>query len=67
MKRILFCLALFLPLLSFAQNTDPYFDKGVELFKNKDFNGADDYFTKEIELNPDNLEAYTYKGIIRLV
>ena len=35
-----------------------YFDKGVELYKNKDYQGAIDYFTKEIELNPQNVIAY---------
>lgn len=65
MKKALSYLILLLPLSAIAQSTDMYFDKGVELFKSKDYNGAMDYFTKEIELNPRNLEAYNYRGAIK--
>ena len=54
-----------LPVSVFAQTTDMYFDKAIELYSNKDYNGALEYFTKEIELNPTNLEAYNYRGIIK--
>src|ERR1700749_4765022 len=68
MKRNLIYLiaALLLPLLSIAQSNDPYVTKGLELYNNKDYNGALEYFTKEVELNPNNIEAYNYEGIIKI-
>ena len=52
MKKAFFYIILLLPQFTLAQTTDMYFDKGVELYNSKDFQGALDYFTKEIELNP---------------
>src|SRR5579862_5811977 len=65
MKKAFFCIILLLPCFALAQTTDMYFDKGVQLFNDKDLPGALDYFTKEIELNPANVMAYNYRGMIK--
>ncbi len=42
-----------------------YIKKGLKKFKNNDFKGAVDDFTKAIELDPKNDEAYYYRGKVK--
>lgn len=38
-------------------------DKAIECFKNKDWNGAIDLFTAELEVNPSNADLYNNLGL----
>ena len=62
MKNILYTLALLVSFSSFGQTTEDYFVSGYEKAEAKDYNGAVSDYTKAIELNPNDAEAYSNRG-----
>ena len=61
MKNILVILLL-LPLVSFGQTAEDFFNSGKVKDSLKDFKGAISDYSKAIELNPDNVDHYTRRG-----
>ena len=50
------------PSKSTAESANDYFDKGKELYDRKDYAHAIANFKKAIRLDPNNAEAYRYRG-----
>ena len=61
MKKLLLLL-LFVPLISFGQTAEEYFDSGFVKAKIADYYGAISDFTIAIELNPNYAMAYNNRG-----
>ena len=61
MKKLLLVL-LFVPLVSFGQSAEEFFNRGNAKYNLKDYKGAIADFTKAIELNPDDATAYNNRG-----
>ena len=61
MKKLLLVL-LFVPLVSFGQTAEDFFNSGKAKDSLKDFKGSIAHFTKAIELEPDNAEYYSRRG-----
>jgi tetratricopeptide (TPR) repeat protein len=61
MKNILVILLL-LPLVSFGQTAEDFFNNGKVKDSLKDFKGAISDYSKAIELNPDNADYYYRRG-----
>jgi tetratricopeptide (TPR) repeat protein len=62
MKKLLLLL-LFVPLISFGQTAEEYFDSGFVKAKIADYYGAISDFTIAIELNPNYTNAYYNRGL----
>lgn len=66
MKKILFSFSVLLFIISeysLAQNTaESYYSKGFSLMNNKNYDRAIDFFDQAIELDPNNIDAYFYRG-----
>ena len=61
MKK-LFLVLLFVPLVSFGQTKEDFFNNGKSKDSLKDYYGAIADFTKAIEINPDFAIAYSDRG-----
>ena len=61
MKKLI--LLLFIPLVSFGQTANEYFNNAIEKITNQDYYGAIADYTKAIELNPNYHYAYKRRGI----
>ena len=56
MKKLI--LLLFIPLVSFGQTANEYFNNAIEKITNQDYYGAIADYTKAIEIDPDFDYAY---------
>ena len=61
MKKIL--LLVLIPVLSFAQSPEDFYNKGIENHKLNDFYGAIYAFTKAIKLNQNYGDAYSSRAL----
>jgi hypothetical protein len=52
MRKLLLFVIVLLPFDAIAQVSDPYYEKGVELFNKKNFKGALDYLFERGDLKP---------------
>ena len=68
MKKIilLILVSLFSYTIIFAETEKEFFDNGVLLFKQGQYQQAIDEFSKLIELAPDNADAYKNRGVSRM-
>ena len=58
MKRIVFLIFVFLPLLQvYSQSTRSLVNEGVDKYNNKEFNDSEVNFLKGREKSPDNFQA----------
>jgi tetratricopeptide (TPR) repeat protein len=63
MKKIILGLAvLFVPLGLWATAPEDYYNAGMDLFKNRDFEKAVQYFKAAVDERPDYWQAYQYLG-----
>ena len=62
MKK-LFLVLLFIPLISFGQTAEDFFNSAKVKDSLEDYGGAIEDYTKAIELNPDNAEYYYKRGM----
>ena len=62
MKKLLLLL-LFIPLVSFGQTAQEYYDKGKSYFDLDQYYNAISDFDKAIELDPDYTGAYVNRGL----
>ena len=62
-KNILYTLALLISFASFGQTAQEYFYSGLDKAEAKDYNGAISDYTKAIELDPNDVDAYSNRGI----
>ena len=62
MKKLILLLLL-IPIVSFGQTDTEYFDSGNDKAEAKDYYGAISDYTKAIEINPNNNEAYMNRGL----
>ena len=65
MKRILIVLILFFSYTTCSQTAEEYFYKGNKKYNKGDINGAIEDFTKAIELDPDDADAYNSRGVLK--
>ncbi|MBK9392176.1 MAG: tetratricopeptide repeat protein [Bacteroidetes bacterium] len=66
MKRLIFITVLsFFFNAGFCQPAKDYYDKGFNLFNNRDFKGAIENFSKAIEIDPSIEQAYESRGTAR--
>jgi len=63
-KIFLVVVALFFNYPCFAQTAKEYFDHGIAEYKNGEYAQAVDDFTRVIELEPKNADAYAYRGLL---
>ena len=65
MKKLLFLVmvSLFMQTVSFALTDKELFDKGVQLFKQSEYQKAIDHFSRLIEQAPENADAYKNRGV----
>ena len=66
MKKLLFLL-LFLPLVSFGQTAEEYFNSGYDKAEAYDDYGAISDYTKAIELDPNYAMAYNNRGLSKAI
>ncbi|HJT24187.1 MAG TPA: tetratricopeptide repeat protein [bacterium] len=63
MKKQLFILALFLaPYWALAIAPEDYYNAGMDLFKNRDYGKAIQYFRAAVDERPDYWQAYQFLG-----
>ena len=60
MKKLI--LLLFIPLVSFGQTANEYFNNAIEKITNQDYYGAIADYTKAIEIDPNYVRAYAFRG-----
>ena len=62
MKNILYTLALLVCFNSFGQTAEEYYSNAWEKFDNEDYYGAIADFSKSIELDPNDSDAYSSRA-----
>ena len=65
MKKLLFTLALLISFSSFGQTAEEYFKSGDDKVYANDYYGAIADYTKAIELDPNDADAYKNRGTIK--
>ena len=63
MKNLILTLTLLVSFVSFGQTAKEYFNSGYDKAEAKDYYGAISDFTKAIEINPNDADAYNNRGI----
>ena len=64
MKKLLLVL-LFVPLVSFGQSAEEFFNRGSSKYSLEDYYGAIADYTKAIELDPDDVTAYKNRSVAK--
>ncbi len=65
MKKLLFILVLFFPLIAFTQSAEDLYASAVRKAEYFNFKGALDDLNEAIALNPRYIKAYTYRGYVK--